>query len=280
MSLEIITGNLNEAYKQIQSGTMQHVDELQAAKVTDLSLRDQSFYTADYNQYALRGKKQVPTLGIARERHNLILRNIDEASRQLTQGNNYRPSVEEAEQVFRARGKNGTVLVDLTKLELERYDSEVGYFEIGTSPREYNSLNPEQKKLAERVEGKGATFTAVMKMLKNFGVASTRIYVLNPNYVREYAAKGPIGRAAWLGCYDNDFSLIAGNLLNLSGAARGVRCVVAVGDAEKNGVPSAPLETPAIAIPRIEEILACLGDDIAPSVRPIVEARIRKLGIK
>ncbi|HLC51735.1 MAG TPA: hypothetical protein VJI98_00645 [Candidatus Nanoarchaeia archaeon] len=237
MPLEIILGSLKEAYQQTQPGTMQHVDELQAARTTDISLRNQAFYTADYNQYALRGKKQIPVLGIARERHNLILGNIDEALRQLIQEKNYHPSAEEAERVFRARGKNGTELFDLTKLNLQRYHDEFNYFEIGTSPEEYSLLNPEQRRLAERVEGKGKAFPIVMKMLKDDGIKSTRIYVLDPNYVREYAARGPIARVSWLFdfCDGSDFLALGRDVNNLN-ARRAVCGVIAAGDAPKNGL--------------------------------------------
>ena len=50
--------------------------------------------------------------------------------------------------------------------------------------------------------GSGNDFTANMKMLKDAGIGETRIFVLNPDFVRREAAEGPLGRASWL--YDFD----------------------------------------------------------------------------
>ena len=40
MSLETITGNLRDAYKQLQPGTMLHVDQLMNERMTDSDLRN------------------------------------------------------------------------------------------------------------------------------------------------------------------------------------------------------------------------------------------------
>ena len=47
--------------------------------------------------------------------------------------------------------------------------------------------------------GQGDDFAKNMKMLKEAGIKETKIYVLNPDYVRKHAAKGQFARASWLG---------------------------------------------------------------------------------
>ncbi|MBS3121014.1 hypothetical protein J4420_04825 [Candidatus Woesearchaeota archaeon] len=48
MSLESITKNLRDGYKQLQPGTMLHVDELMNERQTNAELRTQWFYTLNW----------------------------------------------------------------------------------------------------------------------------------------------------------------------------------------------------------------------------------------
>ncbi|MDP3733870.1 MAG: hypothetical protein Q8R37_01455, partial [Nanoarchaeota archaeon] len=83
-------------------------------------------------------------------------------------------------------------------------------------------------------------------------------------------------RASWLNIFINYSYFVAFDLFVCGhDDLRGVRLESAEGDAPKNDqVPSVPQE---IVAPTMEEILACLGDDVAPSVRPNIEGRIRRL---
>ena len=74
-------------------------------------------------------------------------------------------------------------------------------FEIDTE--NYDNLNPSQRALAEEVYDKGQDFIENMKMLSgSYGndkkIKTTKIYVLNPKYVRKEAKSGAIARAGFL----------------------------------------------------------------------------------
>ena len=222
MSLETITGNLRDGYKQLEAGTMLHVDEFMNERRDNHELRSQWFYTADGEMYFLDGVKKTPNLAMTREAHNPVLKNIDSAFYQLTQEHNYhvlQPDFEQALAVI------DTVLIALPTLRLSKHDAEFSYLPIATTPSKYNKLNKEERKFAERVYGQGDDFTKNMKMLKEEGkISETRIWVLNPDYVQKHAAEGAIARASWLDLFDGSSHFNAyGRSINLHVRVRGVR---------------------------------------------------------
>ena len=97
MTLENITGDLL-AYKELEPGTFQHSDQLTTERRTNKALRDEWFHTADGELYTVREGESL--WAITREPQNLVLRNIDEAHRQLTGQGNYFPDAAEAESSF------------------------------------------------------------------------------------------------------------------------------------------------------------------------------------
>src|SRR3989344_8852243 len=98
MSLETITGNLRDAYRQLQPGTMLHVDELMNERRTHADeqvckeLRKQWFFTADGEIYFWDGVSKTSTLAITREAHNPVLQNLDVAFELSTKYGIYRPT--------------------------------------------------------------------------------------------------------------------------------------------------------------------------------------------
>ena len=199
-NLENIAGNLRGAYNLAVPGTVLHVDELMNERRTNDALLSQWFYPADGIIYRMNDKG-TPELGITREPENLVLRHLNDETNnsfdQLMQTGNYRADPAEVQQVMAAES---TVIIDLTKLRLLRNESEYHHVEVSTT--KYDKLNPEERKLAERVYGQGNDFTAIMNMLKDAGIGQTRIHVLSPDYVRKEAAQGLLGRASWLGNFD------------------------------------------------------------------------------
>ena len=270
MSIETIVGNLCDAYKEVEAGSMLHSDALQAARVKDASLRSLSFYTADGEIYSL--VNGVPHLAMTRERDNLVLRHLDDAVEQLRGTGNYRPS---AEDVSSALAAKDTVHIDLTQLRLQGNDTEWRYLPIST--QDYSSLNPEEKKLAERVHGSGDAFLATMKMLVDAGITETKIYVLNPEYVQVHATKGAIGRASWLSYINNYSSFIADNRsIDYSRRLRGVRRraseseLVAPGGRVAQDVDYFPLYQTILAHP--EQAREALNDETASGLLTIVSS--------
>ena len=121
MALKNVTGTLLPtllptllAYKELEPGTFQHVDQLTTERRTNQELRNQSFYTADGELYTVQKREHLWV--ITREPQNLVLENIDEAYRQLTgQGRNYFPDANAAQ--FSLEHVD-SVVVDLKGLKL------------------------------------------------------------------------------------------------------------------------------------------------------------------
>ena len=215
MALANIVGDLRTAYKQIEAGTMLHSNELQVARLIDPSLQALVFYTADGMIYYMEG--DVPHLAVTREGYNPVLLHIDDACTQLIETGNYRPS---AEDVRSALTSKSTVHIDLTQLRLEGND-ERRYLTVPTW--KYDSLNPEERKLAECVHGSGLAFKRAMNMLGDTGTRRTSIYVLSLDYVREHAKEGAIGRTSWLYNIINSSDFNANDRrVNLNGRLRGI----------------------------------------------------------
>ncbi|MEK6809675.1 MAG: hypothetical protein AABY40_03300 [Nanoarchaeota archaeon] len=200
MNLEIITGNLKDAYQRLQPGTMLHVDELMN-HMGDLKLRNHWFHTADGEIYFL-GDRKAPTLAMTRENDNPFLRNIDDAFMQLTGKGNYRVTTSDFEEALAAPE---TVVITLAKLRLHGDEKGWRYLEIGTIPTRYNRLNSEERMFAERVYGQGTDFVRNMELLKKADINEARIKVLNPGYVQRHAGAGAIAGASWL---NTNFSIM------------------------------------------------------------------------
>ncbi len=278
MTLETIMGNLRDGYNQLEPGTMLHADQLMAAQVQDANLRTQSYYVADGPLYSLEDRKKTPTLWLTREADNLVLRHLNDevnsSYEQLIKTHNYRPNPEEA---LAAMNAKGTLRVDLTKLRLHGDEAEWRYLEIDT--QKYDKLKPEERKLAERWYGRGKAFGTAMKTLKDAGISTTKVYVLNPGYVSQEAKKDPIGRAAWR----YGFVSVAGSVAYVRSVfihvgVRGVRLGEARSAAPKiQGVPVAPAAAPEIRLPSMEEMLQYSTPFVAEVNRAQFEEGLRNL---
>ena len=147
-------------------------------------------------------------------------------------------------------------------------------------PKAVKKLNSEQRKAAQRIYGPDEeNFGLNMDMFAEAG-KTPYVFVLIPDYVQSTLRnnhKNFLGRASWLNYFYSSFNANGRNVGDRN-ALRGVRRVIAAGDAPKNKlVPSAPQETGIVGQLQLEDILACLGDDVAISVKPVIEGRIRKL---
>ncbi len=227
MTLETIVDNLRNGYNLLQPGTMLHADQLTTERRTEAELRGQCFYTADGPLYSV--ESGVPTLFLTRESDNLVLRHLSDAVNssydQLVDRNNgnYHPGAEEAQTAMHAKD---TLRIDLTKLRLNGDDVEWRYLEIGTA--NYDQLNPEERKLAERYFGLNNDFVQNMDVLQRAGISNTKVYVLNPAYVQREAQNGPVGRASWLANFNiGSLAYASSRAIFIRGALRGVRRVVA-----------------------------------------------------
>ena len=211
-NLVSIQGPLIEIFSQLDSNTIQHADEITNARRANEELRNQWLWTADGTIYTIEQDSckhcgsdcsgpEDAFLYLTRGKDNPIFKNIQEATRQLIHNYNYVPSKEDLEAAINSED---TLKAKLTDLNLQSYSSEWSYFEIDT--KKYGQLNPEQRKVAERVYGQGNDFQENMKMLrKEAGINTTRVYVLTPNYIKEHAENdSAIARACRLSNFDGD----------------------------------------------------------------------------
>ncbi len=193
MTLENVTGNLLE-YKKLKLGTFQHADQLTTERRTNIELRNQWFYTADGELYTVQ--KENVVWAITREPQNLVLENIDDAYRQLTEKENYFPNAEAAQSSV---DHKDSVVVDLKGLNLVKDNDLYGHFVVG--PKVVNELNSEQRKVAQRIYGPDEeNFGLNMEMFAGAG-KTPHVYVLLPEYVKSTLGSNNrtfLGRASWL----------------------------------------------------------------------------------
>jgi hypothetical protein len=202
LNLELLCGDLRES-KKIVPGTMLHADEITGLRKFFHLLRELYCFTADYPLYSLEGKKKKPTLWLAREPHHLVLRHLRNSEEngisfleQLAKTGNYRPSSEEAQRVKQAKK---TLQIDLTELSLQPETSEWSYFEIATDDY-FGNLWSEEKKMMQRLLSNEKNYFRNMNLLQMFNVPTVKIYVLNPDYVREETEVGPLSRITTISC--------------------------------------------------------------------------------
>ncbi len=283
MTLENITGNLSEAYKQCVPSTMLCVDQLMTARRTNKELRTQWFYTADGEVYSV--DNGTPTLRITRESTNPVFNHLEDdvnsSYEQLVQTGNYQVLLADFDAVKAAAD---TVTINLTKLTLQGNDKKGCYLAISTT--KYDQLNSQERVLAERVYGQGTDFTENMKILSDASINETRIHVLNPEYVKTNAKNNPVGRASWLSSFgSSSYFGAGGRYIDNNFRVRGVRRegersepMRPQGDAAKNEavppVAEAPLE---VKSPLLEDILSLVRPYVAEKLLPELEQQLGNL---
>jgi hypothetical protein len=183
---------LLDVAKQVDLTTVQHAHEIQRDRLTDKNLRGMWFWTADFPLYTIENNEVV--LYLADCENNLIFKNLDDAVSQLRYNNklgnknNYFPNDSDIGIVINSAS---TLKTELSDLKLQNFDNEWLYFEIYTASKtedkkhNYDLLNSAQRAIAEKVHGQDEDFNSTMSMLNKSGKAKTRIYVLNPDYVKK-----------------------------------------------------------------------------------------------
>jgi len=206
--------------------TIQHSDEICKARITDADMRSPWFWTADAPLYQVDDEEVFLHLGRAKD--NIVFRHIDDAVEQIRSTGNYIPSLDEANALMAA---DSTLTIMLSDLKLSKQDNEFSYFEVNTT--KYDNLNPSQRVFAEMVYGSGDDFKQYMATLKAEGKESTRVYVLNPDYIKKNVGKDNVlCRASALFSFNDNSNFSAGSgYINFNfRRVRGVRLVVAEGD--------------------------------------------------
>lgn len=217
-----IQGTLYDVVTQVKLGSALHADEVTLQRISDTDLRGDWFWAADFSMYTVEGGEVV--LYMARGKDNLLFRNIAEGTKQIRQTGNY--VITDLQDIASVVNSATTLRIALDDLGLQKYDDEFSYFEIDT---ENPVLNAVQRVFAERVYGRGTAFDDVMRALRTSEqkINFTRIYVLNPDYVKKHVNddNGAIARASVLDdlfVSDSDFNA-ANRDVDYDGRLRGVR---------------------------------------------------------
>ncbi|MEK6863263.1 MAG: hypothetical protein AABW53_01050 [Nanoarchaeota archaeon] len=196
MTLETITGNLRDAYRQLQPGTMLHADELMNERRSNEELCSMSPNAADGAIYFLDGNnRNIPTLAVTREAQNPILQNIDAAFEEFV---NQRPYYVPQADLERALAAPDTMQIALPELSLYLFKDGMCYFLVKTTPGGYEKMNAKDRKFAEHFFGQGNDFVKNMERIydQNSYQRETRIWVVNPIVVWNLTEKGAFARAS------------------------------------------------------------------------------------
>ncbi len=276
LEYQLVTGTLG-AISQLESQgyRLQTGRELQDDRCQDgqESLQNKSFYAADGNVFYQDPKNGALSWAYTDGENNLITQpNYLGALAELPKTNIFRP--ETAQESWDAIDHKSSQRFKLTDLGLVKHSDTFSFIPIVTS--DYIHLSPVQTKAAEAV---GFTERNV-GYLGRKGIKQTKIWLPNPNYlacVFNETGNTPIWLASWLDYFgfNSDFAAII-RYVNNHGALRGFRQVIAAGAKKTEVVPSETVLKRQFN-PGLDAVLACLDNDIDPSVRPTVEARIRKL---
>lgn len=258
-TLETLVGPLAQTFPQLERATILHSDQLTTERRINPKLRDQWFYTADSSLYVVEreGGRDEVFLYLGRGETNPVFNNIEEAVQQLMRTGNYIPPKEDVEAV---KSAGTTLRVKLSDLRLQGGDSEWRYFEIDTA--NYHNLNPMERRVVERVYGQGDDFIKNMEMFNDSGIRKIRVYVLNPDYVKQNVLQD-CGLVRASGLFRVDGSMFGAFGRGVDGyvGLRGVRNVVAEGDTPKSEDPIAQayliiLRDPALSVQKITPQIA------------------------
>lgn len=232
MKLENRIGKLAEIYRKLDPDTIQQSDEITTERQTNEDLRGNGLWTANLGLYRIDDAKLRYGIGCRKTFNKIAGQDIKKFCEQLIGEDNYLLT---NEQITSLDELGSDILwVAPSGLELEQGNDEYCYFKINTVKYD-EGLNQEQRKIAEKVYGQGNDFKKNMEMFKDVRIDTTKIFVLNPSYVKTHV-KGDsvIARVCWLYSFGNDSDFGAGDwgVGSSSSCLRGVP-KVAEGDTRK-----------------------------------------------
>ena len=237
-NLVSIPAPIDEAVPQLEPGTWQIARQITKERLTNPSVRNVRFYTADGPVYHTL-ENDNPRLIMTPEEFSPVAKDVGEACRQLRATGNYAVPGDQFAQARQAVSEGKAIEVILENLGLQRHDAEFSFFDVPTTPTGYDRLTPDQRKLAEWAYGQGDDFAPAMNLVRTRGqnrptsvVEAARIWVLNPAYVQSKTAEGgAIARASRLYGLDFDSGFDASDrgVDNSIVHLRGVRRIVAAG---------------------------------------------------
>lgn len=230
---EIVSGDLGAVRELTDAGyRLQTARELQDDRCKDgqESIRNGWFYVADGNVFYRDPKTGVLSWAHTDGTHNLVVQPqyLERALRDLPNVKIFRP--DNAQESWDAIKDRSTNRFDLSDLKLVRGDDEFSFMPIKTG--EYDGLSPVQQRAASVV---GFTHENVAYLSKK-GIRETKLWLLNPEYVAQVLAEEncPFWRASLLYGFGRSLFSAGGRIINDNNRLRGVRQVVAEGEAPQN----------------------------------------------
>ena len=226
--LEIITGKYLEAIKAAVPETIQTSAELQKARIEFNNRGDTSinnlFYTANVPLYGVENGKPFLLFGEREAFLRLYVPNIEEVHAQINNCFNYIfPPADKAWALGEGISSGALTRFDLAELIETKQDNEFSYFTIDTNKAD--KLSRAKRELAELIHGQGNDYFDTFKLLSEQKISSTKIWLLNPDYVSSLANKNLIGRASWLDIFGGSSNFSADvRYINYVIRVRGVRC--------------------------------------------------------
>lgn len=230
---------LDQAHAQLIPESIQEAHEIQRERITDQSLRSEWFITGNGCVYNIDKGKAV--LYFTNTKFNPVLKqeNIADAVNQIRQRGNYKVKADDFSLIQReAAKKNGRAKrYALSDLNLTKHDNEWSFYEIDTAKP--GKLNKAQRAFAEQVHGKEKQFEKVMNEMSKAGIAKTRTYVLNSDYVQNVAKDCSVARVGGLNLFDDSsyFGACGRGIDYDYVRVRGVRRGVAEGDGAEKLAP-------------------------------------------
>lgn len=196
-------GPLAETFLLFDPATIQHSDEIINNRRADERLLHKRFWTADGAVYTVENNEAV--LYFTRREFNPILKeeNITDAVGQLLTKHNYCVKYDDFKAILEeaAKKSDNVLKINLLGLGLRGSSSEWCFFGINTSNGKIS--NGTQGIFVPRVYGYGDNFKENMRMFKDNGITKTKIYALNPEYVKRNVTEGSaIARLCGLDYFD------------------------------------------------------------------------------
>jgi len=245
-TIETITNNLADGYKELEPGTFQEASEVQNQRRTNVDLRNRWLYTANLPlfrilnnnlEYGLSGRQTFDAIAGA---------DIDGFTNQILDNGVY---VLTPQQIIQLKGDLSVDIVwaKASDLKLQKETDEWSYFLIDTSDLNAEKLNDSQRPFAVKAHGSLESkydseqelpdYGVNMNMLRTAGsIKQTKLWLPTPTHIETYLEEGAVvARASWLFDFDYGSSFDASS--RSVDDRRGLCGVLKIGEADAQKIP-------------------------------------------
>ena len=150
-NVEYIPGPLLSAHSRIVPGTEQHAHKVMLLRESKPELKNKWVWTADFSMYKKEGEDAF--LYFAPREHNLIFRDIENATNQLIRTGNYIPSKPGIDEVVASVAAGKTLKIKISDLQLVKDNLSDAYGHFDVDPDNLDALNPDQKSFVKAIYG-------------------------------------------------------------------------------------------------------------------------------